>query len=279
MLRRISYVFLCAVPFLNFAVVGMRAFRVPGVYQVAGIVYFGAIAIAAWILGGRTMIYGAEQEQRISFAGLLLLVPSTLMALLWVGLGPPWEATPVENRMRYLVLLTDTVAVTAGFVVLGQALREASERLYSTLASTFAILAGGAYVVWNCFMLGLYVMKARGEQTPAAFRSLSEPIDMLLFTACVLTYLATLLLAICLGRVGLLGRGASRAYLIANTVFLALILTRGLAFPDPTASSTPWYLNLAFIAGIPAVPWIMPYLLGVVLLRKAGSKTVGTELT
>ena len=37
--RRVSYVFLCAVPFLFFVTVGVRAFRVPGVYQVAGIVY------------------------------------------------------------------------------------------------------------------------------------------------------------------------------------------------------------------------------------------------
>jgi len=276
MLRRISYIFLCAVPFLNFAVVGIRALRVAGVYQTVGVAYFGAIAVAAWILGGRTLIRGAEQERRISLAGLLLLVPSTLMALLWVGLGPPWEATPVENRMRYLVLLIDAVAVTAGFIGLGQILQEAGERLYSSLASTFAILAGGAYVVWNCFLLGFYVIKARGEQTPAAFRFLTEPIEMLLFIACVLTYLATLLFAICLGRVGLLGRRASRAYMIANTVFLALILTRGLAFPDPTGSSTPWYLNLAFIAGIPAVPWIMPYLLGVVLLRRAESEPART---
>jgi hypothetical protein len=31
-LRRVSYVFLCIVPFLSFVVVGVRAFRVPGVY-------------------------------------------------------------------------------------------------------------------------------------------------------------------------------------------------------------------------------------------------------
>ena len=31
--RRVSYVFLCIVPFLSFAVVGVRAFRVPGVFS------------------------------------------------------------------------------------------------------------------------------------------------------------------------------------------------------------------------------------------------------
>ena len=37
--RRLSYVFLCIVPFLNFVVVGVRAFRVAGVYQVVGVMY------------------------------------------------------------------------------------------------------------------------------------------------------------------------------------------------------------------------------------------------
>ena len=48
--RRVSYVFLCIVPFLSFVVGGVRAFRVPGVYQAAGVAYFAAIAIAVWTL-------------------------------------------------------------------------------------------------------------------------------------------------------------------------------------------------------------------------------------
>ena len=267
---RVSYVGLCLVPFLNFFIVGFRVFRVAGVYQAVGVAYFAAMAIAAWTLGARAIIGGAEQERRLSLAGLLLMVPSALMALLWVGLGPPWLATPTENRMRYLVLLIDSVAVTGGFVVFEQALQEAGERFYSSFANALAILAGAAYLVWNCFFLGLYVVKARGGQTPTALISLNDSIDAMIFIACVLTYLATLIFAVCMRRVGWLGRGATRAYVIANVVFLLLILIKGLSYPDPTASSTPWYLNLGFIAGIPAVPWIMPYLFGVVLLRRAG---------
>jgi len=270
--RRVSYVFLCIVPFLNFAVVGLRALRLPGVYQAAGVVYFAGMAIAAWTLGARAVRANAEQMRRLALAGILLLVPSTLMALLWVGIGPPWVATPVENRMRYMVLLIDSVAVTAGFLVLGQALQEAGERVYSTLASAFATLAGAAYLVWNCIFLGVFIVRARGGQTPSAITSLSDSIDALIFIACVLTYLATLIFGVCMGRVAWLGRGATIAYVVANLLLLLLVVTKGLSYPDPTASSTAWYLDLAFIAGIPAVPWIMPYLFGVVLLRRAGGE-------
>lgn len=275
--RRFGYVFLCIVPFLNFAVVGVRLFRVPGVYQGMGVAYFAAMAIAAWTLGARAIIEKAERERRLALAGMLLILPSTLAALLWVGLGPPWEATPVENRMRYLVLLIDSIAVTAGFAVLDQSLQEAGERFYSTLGNALALLAGAAYLVWNCFFLGLYVVKARGGQTPAALVSLSDSIDALIFIACVLTYLATLIFAVCMGRVRWLRRGATRAYVIAALLLLLLIVSRGLSYPDPTATSAPWYFNLAFIAGIPAVPWIMPFLLGVVLLHRAGREPAATK--
>src|SRR5437762_12455730 len=60
--RRVSYVFLCIVPFLCFVVVGVRALRVPGVYQAVGVAYFAAIAIPAWTLRGRAR--GARAEDR-----------------------------------------------------------------------------------------------------------------------------------------------------------------------------------------------------------------------
>lgn len=275
--RRVSYVFLCIVPFLNFVVVGLRAFRIPGVYQAVGAVYFAAMAMAAWSLGARAVIGGPVREQRLGLAGMLLIIPSTLAALLWVGLAPPWQATPLENRMRYLVLLIDSVAVTAGFVIFEQVLREAGESLYSSLGTALAILAGAAYLVWNCFFLGLYVVKARGGQSPTALVSLSDSLDALIFIACILTYLATLIFAVCMGRVHWLGRGATRGYVLANFLLLLLIVIKGLSYPDPTASSAPWYFNLAFIAGIPAVPWIMPYLMGVLILRRAGRESSFTK--
>jgi hypothetical protein len=272
--RRLSCIFLCSVPFLNFGVVGVRALRVPGIHQALGVAYFAAIAVATLtLIGPPTTAATAGRERRLVLSGLLLLLPSALAALLWVGLGPPWLATPTENRMRYLVLLIDTISVTAGFLVLQQALHDDGERLYSPLATAFATLAGAAYLVWNCLFLGLYVLKARGEPTPAAFVSLSDAIDALIFIACFLTYLATLIFAVCLGRLGWLRARATRAFAIASLLLLALIVIRGLSYPDPTSKSAPWYLNLGFIAGIPAVPWIMPYLLGVVLLRRPGTGT------
>jgi hypothetical protein len=103
--RRVSYVFLCIVPFLNFVVVGVRAFRVPGAYQAVGAAYFAAIAIAVWSLSAGAIRADVQDRRLIGLAGTLLVTPFALVALLWVGLGAPWQAIPAENQMRYLVLI------------------------------------------------------------------------------------------------------------------------------------------------------------------------------
>ncbi len=45
----------------------------------------------------------------------------------------------------------------------------------------------------------------------------------------------------------------------------------GISFPSPGGDPAPWYTRPGFIAGIPAGPWFMPRLLGVLLLRRAGA--------
>jgi hypothetical protein len=270
--RRISYVFLCMVPVLAIGVAAPRALRVSGVYQTIGALLFAAIVIAAWILGARVIRAGAEGKQRLAQAGGLLLTPFALIALLWVGLGPPWDASPRENVMRYVVLLISSIAVSGGLIVLKEALSEAGERQYSALGFAAAMLAGAAYLIWMSLLLGAYILKVRDAQVPPAISSLIDAFDVLLDAACLLTYLATAALAAAMGRSGWLGRGATRTYVAASLIALLFLVMRGMSYPDPAALSTPWYTQPGFIAGIPAVPFIMPFLLGVVLLRRAGDE-------
>ena len=61
-------------------------------------------------------------------------------------------------------------------------------------------------------------------------------------------------------------------YLVGEAIMLAAYsaTVRTLQVPDPAAPSTPWYTLPGFIAGIPAGPFIIPYLLGVISLRHSG---------
>src|SRR5438445_11103410 len=268
--RRVSYVFLCIVPFLSFAVVGVRAFRVPGVYHAVGVKYFAAIAIAAWTLSAGAIRGDVQGRRLLGLAGTLLVTPFALVALLWVGLGAPWQANAAENQMRYLVLIVMATAIAGGFVVLREALSEAGERFYATLGFAAIMLSGPLYLIWNTFAFGVFFAKEHTGQVPPAIISLGDTLDVLLFVAGFLTYLATVAFAASLGRVQWLGRRATRAFIIVNGVALLFLAIRGLRYPNGRV--TPWYTNPGFIVGIPAVPFIMPFLLGVILLRRAGDE-------
>lgn len=271
--RRLSFAFLCVAPLLATALTGARPLRVSGLYQTLGAAQFLAICLAAWQLGAWSIRADTQRRRQLANVGLLLLSPIALIALLWVGIGTPWDAAPAENRLRYLVLLAGSMAVSTAFVVLGAALREAGEHFYSTLGFAPNIFAGAAYLVWLSLHVGVYDVKVREGEILPAVTSLANVFDILLFVACVLTYITVATFSAAIGRMHWLGRGATRAYVVANLLALLFILMRGLSFPDPTAGTTPWYLQPGFVAGIPAVPWIMPFLLGVILLRHAGEES------
>jgi hypothetical protein len=92
------------------------------------------------------------------------------------------------------------------------------------------------------------------------------------FVACVLTYISTAAFAASLRRAGWLGRNAAFAFVASSGVLVLLLVMRGLSFPELSGNTAPWYTRPGLIAGIPAIPWIMPCLLGVILLRRAGEQ-------
>lgn len=275
--RRVSFVYLALVPFIVAVLSGIRGLRIPMIYHAIGTAHLVVILAGMWVLGLRTLRSSTDVGRGLVAGGVMLQAPFALMAWLWVGLGPPWQANGSENFMRYMVLLVGAVAVTGGFVALHETLRRAGETFYSTLGFAASILAGSAYLVWLSFMLGAQLVRAREGQLPAPFLAMSDVTDVLLFVACALTYVATGMFSAAFRRSQYLGRCPSRAYILASSAALVFLILRGLAFPNPTSGSTPWYTQPGFIAGIPAVPWIMPALLGVVVLRRAGNEPVTTR--
>ena len=274
--RRISYIFLCALPFLDLVVVGVRAFRIAGVYQAIGGVLFAAILSAAWILGARVIGSGAAGARRLGLAGALLIVPWAIISLLWVGLGAPFQATAPENYMRFLVLLANATVVASAFVALKEELYDAGERFYSTVGFAVSIPAGAAYLVCISMSVAHSVPGLAGKEASSE-ALLGQIYSVLEFVACALTYIATAAFAASLGQSRWLGRSAARAYMMVSMVLVLLLVARGLSYPEVSGDTAPWYTRPGLIAGIPAIPWIMPGLLGVVSLRRAGDDQRQTE--
>jgi hypothetical protein len=216
------------------------------------------------------------EHRRLALAGTMLILPWMMISLLWVGIGTPFQATASENQMRFLLLLANSIIVAGAFVVLKEEMSDAGERFYSTLGFAASIPAGTGYLVCMSIISATYLARLREGQSPS-MGLLSDVFDVAEFVACVATYLATAAFAASVGQARWLGRGAVRGYVITSLLLLALLLMRGLTYPDPASSPTPWYTHATWIAGIPAIPWIMPCLLGVVLLRRAGGAGVATN--
>jgi cytochrome bd-type quinol oxidase subunit 2 len=270
--RQISYGVLCATPFIAFGAAAARPLRIPGVYHVIGGVLFAAISSAAWTLGARAVRADVQSRRQLALAGTLLLTPFAMVALLWVGIGAPPAASAAENQMRYLLLIAMALATTCGFVVLKEALSQAGQRLQSSLGFAAIMLACSLYLVWDAFVFGAYFGQEHTGSMPPAFVELRPFRSLVLSVAGSLTYLATAAFAASLARARWLGRRASLAYIIVSFIALFFIVITILARPDPAATSQPWYTALGFVLGVPALPLIMPALMGVVLLRRAGDE-------
>ena len=265
--RRTGFVFLCALPFIDLAVGSARPLRSAGLSSVLGVILFTAVIVSAWLAGpGRVELKEAGRSTQ-TLAGILLILPWAIISLLWVGIGPPFQATLPENYMRFLVLVWNSILITIGFVVLKEVLNEAGERLCSSVGLATALTAGAAYLVCLNLSLAQVALALHGDKTPPP-AILGNYYSAIEFVACVMTYATTAVFATGMGRVRLLGRGAVTAYVTVGAILVSLIILRGLAFPEISANTAPWYTRPGVIAGVPAIPWVMPYLLGVVLLRR-----------
>jgi hypothetical protein len=176
--------------------------------------------------------------------------------------------------MRYAVLLAGSIGVTAGFALVKDALAASGERLFSALALATSTLSGAAYVVWSSFQLGYFALVLADGAASPAVASMNNVFDALLFAASALAYVATAALALALGKAGWVGRNAARVYVSLSLIAVTLLFLRGVSFPAPGVDPAPWYTRPGFIVGIPAVPWFMPYFLGVLVLRRSGALPV-----
>lgn len=253
----------------------VRATYSPIVYYTIALIQCIVASVAAWKLGVSAIKAEAEDSRKLAVAGGLLIMPWILFSFL-AGFSAPPLATPSENQLRYLILLINALMIAGGLVVLRQALSEAGERFYSTLGFAAIIFAFPLYAIFTSISLIEYraIERAVSQQANSTNPMLDEMSLVALFFGAVLTYLATASFAAALGKTSWLGRSASRAF-----VGISLFAVLGVAIKmievfrspqNPMWDFSPWYAIPGNVLSIPAIPWIMLVLVGVVLLRRAG---------
>lgn len=210
---------------------------------------------------------GQEQRRRIALTGILLIMPWALLTLM-PGYGPPFAANLAMNHERFVILFVSTAFLGAGFLLLGHPLSEEGDRLLAPLGQASGLFATFIQLVWAATLIGWTMSDAHkpAGYVPLYGTPLGNMSDVLLFFAGLFTYVATAFYALSFARLGWLGRVKALVMtLVAGVAILALAL-RGLAYPD---LSDDWYMVPGMIVGIPAIPWLMPYLLGVCALVRA----------
>jgi len=249
---------------------GLRVPYVQSHYHALAVIQFAGICLAGWRVGAWAIRDETVERRRLAVAGAFLVTPWALFSFL-AGFGRPDQANHAENLLRYQVLLLSAMAIGFGMVVLHAALSAAGETFYSVMGFGAMILATPLYLVWAAILIEAHHARLAGSaEVLAGIPSLVEMSDVLLFFGGVLTYLATAAFAAALKRAQWLGRPASRAFVTLSFFAVLCLVFRGMQFPDPKAVFEHWYTIPGYVAGIPAIPWIMPFLLGAVLLRRAG---------
>lgn len=261
----------------TFVIFGRSADYAPATRSALAALLLGGSLVAAWF-GGARAIVSVEPARRLqAAAGALLVAPFVLFSLL-AGMGPPHDQPAADNALRFLVLAWGALFTGSGLLVLRQALASAGETFWSTLGAAATTWATPLYVAFALVQrIDLVAQMSGWSWSAAVTGTLHEltPLDALsmsaLFLGGVLTYLATGLFALALGSAGWVGRRTARIFIAISAVGGALLVARGFAYPGLDAAFSHWYSIPGFIAGIPAVPWMLPCAMGVILLRRAAS--------
>ena len=270
---RPSYLILCAGLVLACVLFGVRVEYTVATRCALAAVQLIVVSIAAWRVGLHAIAAQADARRMLAAAAGLLIAPFALFALL-AGIGPPGVQTDAENELRYLVLLIGAMATAGGFVILRELLGDAGERFYSALAFCAILFAGPMYVMFLCTQILVYHTMGglTNGHLPAGFAPVEQLSGVFLFFGSLLTYVATAVLGASLARARWLGRRAAAFFVVLSLVALACLVARGPEFPDRAAALTRWYTTVGFVVGIPAVPWMIPAVFGVMLLRRVGSE-------
>lgn len=186
-------------------------------------------------------------------------------------MGPPpltmagWLATATEQEIRYTILMVGGISTLTGFALLKIKLQEKGEYLFSISDFTALTVATPLFLLnmafWGYYLTSafrLFVTLPAGQR-PDWYPPMKLFFEVISVAAVSLIYLASILFAIALRKIGILSIRGSRWYIVVSIIAIILIALPP-PLPEPIAT-------ISYLAAVPAIPFIMPYLIGIRLLR------------
>lgn len=236
------------------------------------------MVFAFWTLGRNVVPLPDANKSKLSYAAFFLILPWIFISM-FAGLGPPpetpaeWTNTAIEQQVRYFILAICGVFIAFGFVTLRDSLRSKGEDFFS-LQSLSAILIAIPLFIINMLYWGFYLTELFKIQTannsanfPDWFLPLRQLFGLISVIEVALTYFATFAVAVAMRKVGWLSKSASFFYILFSLLALTVIVSS--AFLTETLKVP------GFAVSIPAFPFLMPYFIGVSLMRQIGNWSPG----
>ncbi len=285
MTRRIGSIFLWISPFLAVLVGQMRTLAGVGGLLAGYAVFVALTSAAVWKIGAAKTESGVVREHPAFLPGVLLVAGPLALLLGASVTGEPTASRPGDYLLNTTAILLGSVILIAGLVVLAARLLEAGQRLLPALGLAGLLVASAA---WLTNLLFRYAVVASGaaslqaevedrawvaheylrglEGEPSWMELLLVWTDMSQLAFVLASYLAVAAFAAALSRAGWLGR-IGGAFFVALNIALAVALVAGVVLAAGGSVAAAW---AAFVLTIPFMVFVLPYFLGVALVRLAG---------
>jgi len=264
--QRISLFYLRSVPFLTL----LLGFGVGHVgywwYLPAWLTNTIIMATAMYQL----LRYRPSGNQLFTTAALLLITPWVIFPV-FGGMGRPpqtiqgWLSLVGEQHVRFNLLILGGILAYLGSVLLYKWLT-AVDKLFASLGLGLITLAIPLFIInmayWGSFLSEAFY-NFKTAYRPDWYLALRELFFLIGTVEVSLIYMATAMFALALGKTGYFKAAAVRTYVIVS-LCAALINLIPPSAPEP-------FSTMSYLVCVPAIPFIMLYLMGVNLLRRVSA--------
>ncbi len=263
--KKASFYYLAIMPFLA-AAIGFGVGHSPaGIYIPIWTIH---TCLAILLLRN---IRGLNNNDKSLLPWYMLVFPWLLFSI-FAGFGPPpqsaqaWVASAGEQQIRYLILVAGGVCAALGFWLLKDVMVTTAGARLSTIAVGLVSISLPLFVInmlyWGFFLTASFqsfVSKGTASR-PDWYIALRDLFYWVASVQLALFYLATALLAMAFKLSGLLRALPCYIYFgISLFAVLCSVLPMDVAAPLNT---------VAYITAVPAIGFIMPYLMGLNLIYK-----------
>ncbi len=268
----LSRFYLTLIPFAAAAVALGIGHSKPQLYLPIWLANALLMVLAIWRLGVNCFTSPDSHQRQLGSIALLVIMP-WIGFTVFAGMGPPpttiaqWVATATEQQIRYALLIVGGLLITVGLALLADKLRQGGQQPYGLLVLLMMGMAVPLFIAnmayWGSFLVESFAHFSAGSVAtrPDWYLAMRALFSWISAVEVALFYLATAALGSGLQSAGWLTSGACRIY-------SCLSLAGALLSVLPTFSLEP-LTTVSYLVSIPAVPFIMPYLIALNLLNVA----------